>query len=218
MNFEVGQKVELAYSDFHHIVNVFRGRGGDLILLLNGRGQSAVSKLQLEKKRGHVEIKSTEHKEIPSRSITLILGIPKKDALQECLRIACELGILEVLLIQSDYSQKINPDRISQFLKQGIEQSNQVFCPQVKIYQSFNEVNFSKFNYVYLMDSKSKSREAGPGGQSQAIIIGPEGGFSESEYHFLQNHPQGIIGIHLSEVAIMRTPTAVSYSFGKLRF
>src|SRR5690606_23898506 len=111
---------------FHHLMNVVRVKKFDKILLLNGKGSSRQAEIvDISKKYILIKTLSAINEHLPSK-LKVALGIPKKDALDLCLKQIVELGIKDIYLLQSEYSQKFAQanERFKRIFISSMEQSN----------------------------------------------------------------------------------------------
>lgn len=210
-------KFELKDEKCHHLLNVIRLKQGEELLLLDGRGNSkkAIADKIEKKKITLLAISDKIYKE-PS-TLQIAMGIPKKEALELCLKQAVEIGVTKIYLVQTEYSQKLtlNEERIERILISALEQSNNHWLPNLEIIGSLEELlNVNKGPFLYFSSQQSKKKNPQIFNDKTLLLIGPEGGLSLGEEKFLQE--QKIPSIHF-ESAIMRTPTALSFGVGFLR-
>lgn len=204
----------------HHLINVVRIQKGEEILLLNGMGARILVKVVgLEKNRVNFEV--LESLQIEKKELFhLAIGIPKKDAFEEVLRNATELGISNILHFKSQFSQEdfVFNERIKRVLISSLIQSNNPHFPSLEKVTDLNALikKFSQYDKVIYFCSHTKM----PSGielkfkekDKILLIIGPEGGLSpEEENLLLQNNL--VNSQHLPSF-ILRAPTAVVAGMG----
>lgn len=219
-SFEAGKEITLSAPRAHHLINVLRVKVGDEIMLLDGMGLVGEGKIFLiSKKAVNIQCLKTELKSRPATQITLGIGQLKKDAMDDVLKAACELGVKSVLVLKTEYSQTydLNLSRINKLLASGIEQSNNPILPVVESLD-LSAITWNNFDSVHLFtlkvgESKSIVRNSLAG--SSLILIGPEGGFGERDLEII---PKDIIeqAIQL-DLPIMRAPTAFKCAVGYLQ-
>ncbi len=215
--FEEYSEILLENDDFHHLVNVLRAKEGQEILLLNGRGIKAQSIIaEIQKKNISLKISKVEQAENIESPI-LGLCIPKKEYLENALKSCIELGVKELYLFESDYSQKLElkESRIQKILKSAYEQSNNAF--EIKLIEAgpLVEFDFNIFEEIYFFNSQASnmSSPAGQGNKKQMVLIGPEGGFSSEEIGLLKSLKNSK-EVSLTNKPIMRSVTAIPFAFG----
>ena len=105
-------------DEAHHLINVVRIQIGEEILLLNGMGAKIFVKVVgLEKNRVNIEVIESLQLEKADK-VHLAIGIPKKDAFEEVLRNATELGISKIIHFKSQFSQSVSGRMVRYWVKQ----------------------------------------------------------------------------------------------------
>lgn len=205
-------------GDAAHHLNVVRVKTGESILILNGQGVKLSAEVKVITKT-QVEIFIVS-KEVLKRSHELSLAIanPKKDAFEDILKMAVELGVKDIYPMSSDFSQYdyVDSERVQRILESALIQSNNPFFPVIH-----EQVKLSEFLDTHpdmLVFFNSRLSE-GPAldlkdQHKKTILIGPEGGFSPSEVASILKFSK-ICEIHLP-TPILRAPTAVASSVGYL--
>ena len=146
----------------------------------------------------------------------LILGLPKKDYLDEVLEKSVELGIRKILCFRSDYSQKqkIKDERVDRILINALKQSNNPYLPEIVFVERLLDDALEKYStcYLFSLDNHEGFADSLGVNEDVALIIGPEGGFSEEEERNFLGKPN-VSAVHLP-TSILRTPTAVVAAAG----
>jgi 16S rRNA (uracil1498-N3)-methyltransferase len=211
----LGEILVVKGDSFHHLANVVRVKQGESIKIFNGVGLEVTTEaLNIEKKQ--ISLKVVTVREHGSRPVTIdvLIGTPKKEALEQCLKEAVELGVSKIYLAETNFSQKhfLTPERQHSLLVSSLEQSNNPFLPEIVNIKP-SELSLESYEQIVLFDSvNSGVGSFKPQISKILIVIGPEGGFSESELGWWKSHPQTLT-VHLP-TAIMRTPTALSCAIG----
>lgn len=215
---QVQEQYVLRGDSLHHLVNVVRIEAGDKLLLLNGEGLFVETVIESILKKEMILKKLAAYQKERDFSFDLALGMPKRDALELCLKEATELGFRRIFLIKSDYSQMKFPEeeRVHKLLVSALEQSNAPFLPEV-ICAKWENVPFKSYAEVILLDSQTNpegSMESAGGKVEKLLIVGPEGGFSPEELRFL--HSSEKVKVVNLPTPILRTPTALATGAGVL--
>lgn len=209
-DFKVGDDMNITGDSFHHLKNVIRIKEGDELLLLNGKGSKAESVvLEISKKEIKVSIKAFNMEE-DKRRISLVLGVPKKEALESILRMSVELNLKNIYLYYSKYAQhKVEyTPRYEKILISALEQSNGTYLPTVKAYQDEKLKDLPK---VLMSNRLPASSDMKFGMDSEILyFVGPEAGFTEDEEQFLAKNAF-IVSLPTN---ILRAPTAVAAGAG----
>ncbi len=215
--FDFNDQKELVINDegVHHL-NVVRARTNDPLLLLNGRGGKLQTVIKsIEKKQVIVEVKNFEQCE-KQNDFVLAIALPKKDAFEDILKMAVELGVQTIVPLSSQYSQYdyIESERTARLVESALVQSNNPWFPEIKAQKKLaeflhdNSLPLAFFNSLPSTQNKNELPIVFP----IVILIGPEGGFSDEEIHLIKSQ-KNVMEVHLP-TPILRAPTAVCASIG----
>ncbi len=213
---EIEDQYTLKGDELHHLVNVVRIEKEEPLLLLNGQGLIIETRVEMISKREMILKRTGQRRGVRHFEFDLALGMPKREALELCLKEATELGFRRVYLIKSDFSQMRFPDkdRTEKLLISALEQSNAPFLPEV-FFTEWSGIPLNRYKRVLLLDSQTKdihSQGDMGDGSEELLIVGPEGGFSAVEIQLL--HSQANIKIVNLPTPILRSPTAVATGAG----
>ena len=192
-----GQKtLEINGSEHHHIINVFRKRTGDKILLTNGKGLLAKCEItEITKRLTKLRICSIMEEKISQPTITVAFPLLKNKNDHLIIEKLTELGVKEFFPITSERSvRKASQNTITKFEKtaiSAIKQCDNAFLPKIHQVQSLPELikELQKKEIIPLV-----SLEFGENNILEdedvdiCLIIGPEGGFEQSEAEFLKEN------------------------------
>lgn len=215
----VQDEYSLTGDSLHHLVNVVRIEMDEELLLLNGKGLSVVTRVSEHTKRLLTLKYLSSIEKARIEQLDIVLGMPKKEALELSLKQSVELGVGKVLLVKSAYSQIKFPEeeRLQSLLVSALEQSNAAYLPQV-MKAEWSTIAWDKYKTIVLMDSQTDKSELLPkevGLEAPVLlVVGPEGGFSTEE----RDHLHGLARVKILKLPtpIMRTPTALAAGVGIL--
>ena len=213
-------------EDASHIKNVLRMNEGDEILVFDGTGKEYKAEISLV---GSSEVVCKILEESfcasePQVKVTLFQGIPKSDKMEQIIQKSTELGIFDIVPVKMDRCVA-KPQKIAEKLKgwnkisrEAAKQCGRGRVPRVlepvdfcRAVSKMLEKDFSVMPYEALghMGERVLKQilKAHRGNTNIGIIIGPEGGFSDSEAEYAKN--SGIIQVGLGK-RILRTETAGS--------
>lgn len=214
--FDVQDKYVLKGEDLHHLLNVVRLEEGDPLLLLDGKGLMVETRVAgIGKKALELNLVNYSSQE-RVYNFDLVLGMPKRDALELCLKQATELGFRNIILVKSDYSQMRFPDeeRTLKLLVSALEQSNAPFLPKISS-GDWKSIAWSEYEQIVLLDSQTETETGitqNSSSGNQVLIVGPEGGFSPEERKLLHSMPN--VNIVKLPTPILRSPTALAAGAG----
>jgi len=208
----------LSEEESKHLCKVMRKTVGDRVLILDGKGKKATAKISIaHAKKAEVSILEIETTGRRS-SIELNIAIaPTKNLnrIEYFVEKATEIGIdfiQPILCVQSE-RKVLKTDRLEKIAIAAMKQSGQVFLP--KIAELLPVMEFVKNNpnglIAYCPDhltnpqllNEVKNRD------SIAILIGPEGDFTQEEVNFALENGYKTVSLGKS---ILRTETAGVYA------
>ncbi len=188
-----GEQIELEESASHHLSKVLRMQAGRELILFNGAGGEFAATIH-EVTKKHVIVSVQEHsadnRESPLE-LELAIGISRGERFEWVLQKATELGVTKITpLITERTEVKVNGDRQEKMhdrwqhiLISACEQCQRNLLPQlsapIQISDWLPSVNSDLRFVLHHRDSKTLPAEQKP--QNVTLLIGPEGGLSESE-------------------------------------
>lgn len=212
-----GNTIELTESVFHHWVRVLRAKVQEKAIFFNGKGgEYRVTLTEINKKNAFV---SVDHFEAIDRTapFKVILGqvMSKGDRMDYAIQKATELGATKIQLLTSDRCEmRLKYDRDQKKLDHwqsvavaACEQCGMNIVPKVLAPISIEEwiqtdLPISRFVMAPNKDQKNVLLDAQP---ELALLIGPEGGLSESEIGLSNQH--GFVNWCIGD-RVLRTETA----------
>lgn len=183
-------EVSLTGDEAHHLVTVSRIRVGDSIHLFNGDGHEYPSRVvSVSKREAVLEVLGVESpvRERPHR-LEIASAVPKGDRADFLVEKLTELGVTSWVPLRTERSV-VHPHvtKLDRLRRTVIEASKQ--CGRNVLMQIAPLSDFSK--YAQSLELPQYRQIAHPGGAGEgvlqgdrAIMVGPEGGFSESEINF----------------------------------
>ena len=201
-----------------HVVQVLRMQPGEDLLLTDGRGLSVLAKIsEANKKKCYVHIIEKKIKEPPKRRILIALSLLKNTSRFEWfLEKSTELGVSEIIPLKSVRTEKqqFRTDRMRGILESALIQSQQVWMPVLHEPQTFNscvEQVIADQKFIAHCDTGEKMKlndMINTNCDSQLIMIGPEGDFTDEEIRFALRHQ--FVAIELGENRLRSETAAVA--------
>lgn len=199
-----GEDAYIEGEDVRHIKDVLRYAVNDNLDICDENGVKYITKINnMAKEKISLKILevSSETSE-PSINITLFQGLPKSDKLEMIIQKCTELGVSEIVPVITDrvivkIDEKSASKKVERWNKIALEagkQSGRQKIPKIKNINNLKNLieNISKYDILLLpyecekeITLKSVLRNLDANVKNIAIMIGPEGGFSENDLKLL---------------------------------
>ncbi len=214
-----GDSVALVGAEAKHAIAVRRMRVGEGIQLSNGQGLRAVGEVaNIDGQSLTVSVSQVMLEAKPEPALVLVQALAKGDRDELAIQAATELGAFAIVPWQADRSisrwdgPKIakGVERWQTIVAEAAKQALRAFTPRVLQPVTSKELAkmVADYSAVLVLDPTASNSLVSanlPKLGNVAIVVGPEGGISESELELLQ--AAGAIRVHLGE-SILRTSTA----------
>jgi len=193
-----GVAVSLNEGQAHYLLHVLRARGGNRVLLFNGRDGEWQAEITQVSKRG---VTATCLKQAQPQAgtpdIWLAFAPVKKTPSDYLVQKAAELGVsvLQPVFTRRTIVSRINQERMVANAIEAAEQSGRLSVPEIREATSLDKLlaSWPKGRRLFFCD---EGGEAGPLAEAAhgvsgpaAILTGPEGGFDPSEREMLRVLP-----------------------------
>ena len=225
----INKQVILNKDDVFHLTKVMRAKVGDEIEIVDETHNAYLAVIRnLNPLLIEIQEPIIKNNELPT-NVTLFFGLAKSDKIEFVIQKATELGVKNIVLFQGkrsvvkftheDFLRK--ETRYISIAKEAAEQCHREYIPTISFVKSISdiknhlcdvnlfayELNAGKTNsFDELLDKSAKSI---------SVIIGPEGGFDESEAAELNK--LGFKNISLGK-RILRCETAAVYALSVIAF
>ena len=224
---EIGEISDSALSkrESEHLFKVLRGRAGERLMLIDGRG--GVAEAEITSNRG-IRVDTVRRSADPKVRLHLFVAPPRKQIMDGLLKQCSEVGVWSVVPVLTERGVSIPTGdsalvRMKLHLLEGCKQSNNPFLPTISPAISFADALAAAsdtcdslyFGSVDKPDCSTKSTisDSSSNGIDVAWFVGPEGGYSESELDALKTI--GAIPLNLGEW-ILRVETAAIVGAARL--
>ena len=189
-----GQAVPLDADQAHYLFSVMRLAVGARVALFNGRdGEWTAEVVEAGKKRGVLACLEQAAPQLAPPDLWLLFAPIKKERTDFIVEKAAELGCARILPIATDYtnSARIRQDRLQAHAREAAEQCLGTYVPEVcdlqplrKALEGWDPARRILWADESLVGAAETLASLVPG--PWAILIGPEGGFSEGERAWLR--------------------------------
>ncbi|MFZ4712986.1 MAG: 16S rRNA (uracil(1498)-N(3))-methyltransferase [Bacteriovoracaceae bacterium] len=208
-------KLHLSGDVAHHLLKVVRIESGEKLMLLDGQGNTAEG-LVVETSKKDLTLEVSKLITRPRLGeLDMALGVVKKEALEEILKATVEMGIKNLYLVRTLYSQPLPEwsERYQKLLISALEQSNNPYLPKISLLGSLKEIPFQSYQSLVTFSTIESGTKDSMDLNNTLIFIGPEGGFSADEENFLKEKRSSFLKLPLP---IMRAKTAAILATGFL--
>jgi 16S rRNA (uracil1498-N3)-methyltransferase len=194
-----GTTVELSPGQANYLKNVLRLREGDRILVFNGRhGEWQASLAEAGKRGATLRIGTLLREQEEGPDIDYLFAPLKRVRLDYLVQKVTEMGAarLRPVLTRRTLPQRVNLERMRANVIEAAEQCGILRIPQVKAPQELEALlgEWDAGRTLVVCDEASVERcpftmlaRVPPG--PLALLVGPEGGFEESERALLASKP-----------------------------
>ncbi|MCE8532782.1 16S rRNA (uracil(1498)-N(3))-methyltransferase [Ruegeria pomeroyi] len=185
-----GQPVPVSRDQAHYLFGVMRLDAGASVALFNGRDGEWLAHVTEAGKRGGTLVCQAQTKPLQLPPDLWLMFAPIKKARTDFIvEKAAEMGAARIVPVQTDFtnSERIRQDRLQAHAIEAAEQCGGTFVPEVTDLQKLSRLldHWPADRQLMFCDEA----EAGSAlrltsearGKPWAILIGPEGGFSEAE-------------------------------------
>jgi 16S rRNA (uracil1498-N3)-methyltransferase len=196
-----GQEIALTEAQAHYLFSVMREGIGAQVLAFNGRDGEWLAEVSAKAKRGGVLrcVEQTRAQDSPP-DLWLLFAPVKKARTDMIVEKAVELGVARIVPVQTDFTNadRMRHDKAMAHVREAAEQCGALHLPTVTTIAPLTKVlsGWDAPRRILWADEAGAGHSAGlpdllaglaPG--PWAILVGPEGGFSESERQRLQSAP-----------------------------
>ena len=210
-----GQPVPLSPDQAHYLFGVMRLAVGAAVLLFNGRDGEWHADVAEAGKRGGILICSVQTKQLQMPPDLWLLFAPIKKARTDFIvEKAVELGVSRIMPVQTQHTHadRIRPEKLQAHAMEAAEQCGATVVPEVAELVGLERVlaSWDGARRILWCDEALAGEAPAvldtPRGAPWAILIGPEGGFSEREQQRLRGMPS-VVPLSLGP-RILRADTA----------
>ena len=200
--------VDVEGADYRHLFRARRLRVGDRVRLVDGRGGacwSIVDSVTAERARLRVEGPAPLFE--PVRRLTLFVSVVRPERASWLVEKATELGVGRLQWVVAERTSRAFGDRVlarqRRIAKSALEQSGGAWLPRIEAPVALNRAGIGAGAVV--LHPGATASLAALTTSVDALVIGPEGGFSDEEIEGLAG--RGVVSADLGP-RILRTETA----------
>jgi len=190
-----GAEANLEENQSHYLQHVMKLKVGDTVNCFdNQSGEYKCEIIAIGKKQVSIKVLNQEkpYKQVPD--IWLLFAPVKKDNTDFIIQKATELGVRKIIPVITRYtiSERVKTERFEMQAIEASEQCRRTDIPEISDAVKLEDVlkNWDPSRTLYYMDETLNGEAVGKAFASAsapcAVLVGPEGGFSESELQTLR--------------------------------
>ena len=190
--------MDLGEEQSRYLASVMRVSPGAEIFLFDGKNGEFVAEVtNVGKKRVCLTVKQKTKDFERTEDIWLLFAPIKKDCTDFVIEKSTELGIDRIIPVITKHtiSEKVRTERYKAQAIEASEQSRRLTVPTIEEPRKLDKVieNWDNSRYLFFMDETGKGdaavRAFMQNKGAAAILVGPEGGFTEEELNKLRHCP-----------------------------
>lgn len=236
-NLKENEEIWITGSDVNHIKNVLRKKVDDKINICNSDTQKNYECIiqNIEENKIICKIISeTKSMSESSLNITIFQGLPKSDKMELIIQKSTELGVKTIVPVITkrtviklkDKDKQNKVDRWRKIAEVAAKQSGRDIIPTIENIINIADIKFDEFDKIFVLyeneenisikDEIEQLKNDNKEELNIGIVIGPEGGFAESEIEQLRLN-QNVSVVTLGK-RILRTETVALVVSGILMY
>lgn len=184
----------------HYLISVMRVRPGDIVLLFNGRDGEWATRAGHIRKRDLTLVCVDQTKLLEAVPDFWLCAAPiKKGRIDLIAEKATEMGVKKLIpvLTARCVVDKLNPDRLRAHMIEAAEQCGRTVLPELAPIEKLDVLlrgwdGARTLFFANEMGGLSMSAVFATHGGPAALLIGPEGGFTDEERALLDDHPAAV--------------------------
>jgi len=216
----LGKTIALTKEQSHYIRNVLRLTMGDFIRVFNGKDGEFLSSLTKSDKMCEITVQNLLKPQTISKGPWLFFSPIKKDRLSFLIEKAVELGVQKLIPVITERTivRTFNIEKAHLSIIEASEQCERLDVPEILPFITLKDIfkTLKEPQRLYFCKPRSdapplRSLSISP---DSGILIGPEGGFADTEIAFLESSPQ-TQAVSLGD-RILRAETAAIYALSQI--
>jgi 16S rRNA (uracil1498-N3)-methyltransferase len=186
-----GAQVALSPDQSHRLLHVLRAERGDAVGLFNGRdGEWRADVDRVNKREAVLAVGEQLRAQQADLDLWLLFAPVKRGPVDLIAEKATELGVSALVPVWTQHTdvQRLNGERLASIAIEASEQCRRMTVPDVREPRPLNDVlrEWPQDRRLIVLDESGRGRPIAEavvqiGAAPAALLIGPEGGFADSE-------------------------------------
>ncbi len=183
-----GAEVPLEAAQSHYLGNVMRLQAGDTLRLFNGTaGEWQAEVAQISRKQAVLNVRHQTRAPEPEPDCWLCFALLKRQKTDLVVEKATELGasVIQPVITARTQADHVNLERLRSIAIEAAEQCERLVVPEIRAPLPLPRLMASwPQRRLYVADERRNAAVLAPApgaAQPSALLIGPEGGFTDAE-------------------------------------
>lgn len=216
-----GEALSLDPGQMRYLATVLRLADGDTLNVFGDGAGEWVARLAMQRKdRGQAVLERLVRPAVDVTGPVLVFAPLKRDATDLVLRMGTEMGVTRFCPVTTERTNthRINAERFRAITIEAAEQCERLDLPVIDPLRPLAQFvqDWPLDMPIFAALERQESANVGPVPDNYALLVGPEGGFSENERRFLNEH-RAVRPVALGSL-ILRADTAVVAGLAHLAF
>jgi 16S rRNA (uracil1498-N3)-methyltransferase len=182
---ETGATLSVTDAQAHYLANVMRVSPGDTLRVFNGRdGEFQARVAGLGRKQAELAVEGQTRRQAPEPDCWLCFALLKRQKTDLVVEKATELGVsvIQPIITARTQADHVNLERLKAIAIEAAEQCERLAVPEIREPLALAKLMQAwPVRELYVADERRTAELLKPMQAPSALMIGPEGGFTDAE-------------------------------------
>lgn len=188
-------EIPLPEAQSHYLANVLRAEVGETLRIFDGTsGEFRAVVIKVSKKSVLLRVQVQTRPQAPEPDSWLCFALLKRAKTDMVVEKATELGVsvIQPILTARTNADHVNLDRLRAIAIEAAEQCERLAVPEIRAPLQVERLmrDWPTDRPLFIADERRTSPLLGPASGPSALMVGPEGGFTDAELEAIARSPQ----------------------------